>query len=146
MKRIEELEDFAYSQNYLVQKIHVNSNIKGCCLTNHKISAITVNISVIKNSADELCVLAEEIGHLETETTLPILDYIDPNFKKWLKRKNEILAMRWAIDRILPFNKLEKALREHENEWEATEELDVTIEFFRDAVEYYRRKGLMEAC
>ena len=74
---------------------------------------------------------------------LPVGDYIAPDFKKWLKRKNEIHAHRWAIDKILPYAKITQAIENGcANDWEIAEDCDVMVEFLQKAFEYYRRKGI----
>jgi hypothetical protein len=144
MTEFEKLIDYAYERNIDTYSEYYTSQAKGSCLTNEYGSIVVINKRVVNDKTDELCVLAEEIGHIETGAVLPVTDYINPDYKKWLKRKNEILACRWAIVRLIPPNRIQAALNNCcSNDYEIANYCGVTTEFLHSAVEYYKRKGIV---
>ena len=144
MTRLEQLEDYAYSQNINIFKSRFLSSKKASCMQDNNYKLIAINMAEIESSDDELCVLAEEVGHIETGTLLPVNTYINPDYKKWLKRKNEILADRWAINEILPPSRIQQSI---EDGCVSYSDIaccyDVTVEFVEKALLYYERKGIM---
>ena len=143
MTALEQLNDFAFDQDYTVFSKRIDSIEKGCCLTNSTVSVILINRTAIADSADEICVLAEEMGHLQTGAVLPVEDYIDPGHKKWTKAKNELRAERWAITKLLPPEKIQAAINYGcINNWEIAEYYDVTVSFVEKAFEFYRKKRI----
>ena len=143
MNRLEMLVNYAHNQAIKIFNTYSPSRMKGCCLVNDNGAAIMINKRAVENSRCELCILAEEVGHLETGSTLPFGDYLSPKYKRWLKVKNEIHAKRWAIKELLPFNDIQSAInRGCDTDYEIVKELGVTHEFFGQAVEYYHGQGM----
>ena len=143
MTKLEHLYDFAYNSDIEIYDYRHPSDIKGYCMADGNFYAAALNKSAIHNSADELCTLAEELGHIKTGAVLPFSDYINPEYRKWAKRRNEIVAGRWAIDKLLPIGKIQEALNQGCNsDYEIAEHCDVTVEFLNKAFEYYARQGI----
>lgn len=81
------------------------------------------------------CVLAEELGHYHT-TTGNILDQQDI-----CNRKQERRARIWAYDLLIDLSGIVKAYKHGcSSLYEMADYLEVTEEFLRDALEYYRSK------
>ena len=89
---------------------------------------INKNMSANKKA----CILAEEIGHYET-TSGDILDQADTG-----NRKQELIARKWAYNKVVPEEKISEAISEGYTEvWEIADHLDVDEQFLREALIYY---------
>lgn len=143
MTELEMLQDFSYEKGIDVFECYHESKIKGCCMVDNNKKAVLINKANISISADELGVLAEELGHLETGTVLPCENYLSPEYKKWLKRKNEILAKRWAYEKINLAEKIKRAIKSGCNcACEIAEEIGVNVDFLIKAINYFESKGI----
>jgi len=145
MTQLEKLVDYANNNDIEIsEEFFYASNHKGCCMVNENSKAIMLNKASIDCHADELCVLAEEVGHIETGTVLPVGDYLRPDYIKWVKRGNEIRAGRWAFTQILPAEKIQAALDDCcSNNYEIAEYCGVTEVFLHKAVEYHKGTGVI---
>lgn len=84
---------------------------------------------------DKSCVLAEELGHYHT-TVGDILDQT-----KAENRKQELRARLWAYNKMIGLNGIIEAYKHAcSNRTEASEYLNVTEEFFQEAIECYGNK------
>jgi len=140
---LEEMHNHADENNIVVRTSYYESPHKGYCFLLFDGAVVTLNSFYIQSSADELCILAEEIGHVETGTVLPIGEYICPQYKRWVKRKNEILALRCAIQRLLPPSKIQAAISKGNRGAHGIAKFcGVTEEFAESALRYYERKQI----
>ena len=81
---------------------------------------------------EKTCVLAEELGHYH-KSTGDIL-----HVKSTKNMKQEILARRWAYDRLIPLHKLIEAYNFGCNSrYEIAGFLEVTEEFLQETLNYY---------
>ena len=89
----------------------------------------------LKTSAQKACILAEELGHHFTSVG-NILNLENQN-----NSKQEQIARAWAYKRMIG---LESLIRCFERNcltiYEMAEYLDVTEDFLKDSLDYYRRK------
>lgn len=89
----------------------------------------------IRTSAEKACVLAEELGHYYTTYGNIIKqDTIE-------KQKQEFRARVWGYQRIITMDKLIAAYGKGcRNSYEIAEELEVTEEFFLEALQVFKQK------
>lgn len=86
-------------------------------------------------NAEKNCVLAEELGHHYTSSG----DI--SNLKDMRNVKQEKKARSWAINKLIPIEMFIEAFeRCRLNKFDMAEDLDVTISFLEETVEYYRQK------
>ncbi len=84
---------------------------------------------------EKSCVLAEELGHYYTTYG----DIIDQDSVE--KRKQELRARVWGYQRIITMDKLIAAYNKGcRNSYEIAEELEVTEEFFLEALQVFKQK------
>lgn len=124
----EELQEEADAEGLLVKE----KNLIGSdgLIYGNKI-AIRQDISVIKKG----CTLAEELGHHYTTYG----DIIDQGSIE--KRKQELRARVWGYQRIVTMDKLIAAYHKGcRNSYEIAEELEVTEEFFLEALQVFKQK------
>ena len=141
---LEELEDYAYENGIDLLSGTSLSTRKGSCMVMEEQSVIYLNEMRIKDAPDRTCVLAEEIGHIQTGTLLTCETYLRPENARCLKRKNERRAKQWSIRRLLPHIRIQKALDSGcRNDYELAEELQVSESFLQTAVNYYIGKGIV---
>lgn len=130
MDNWEELEQFCYDNDVQIIQQKFNSDrIKG--LYCNGMVALNKNIAT---TAERSCILAEELGHHYTTSG----NIIDPTSA--VNRKQEQIARVWAYCRHFDLDKLILCFRHgccsvHE----AAEYLEITEEFFLDAISYYKQ-------
>ena len=92
----------------------------------------------IENSADRKVKLAHELGHC-------VLSAFYNRYSKFdLITQHEYRANRWAVEELLPFYRLRKALETgHIEIWDLAEFLELTEDFIKIAIEHYERQGLL---
>lgn len=109
---------------------YFKSNAGGLCVGNK----IAIN-KAINNSADKLCILAEEIGHFLTT----VGDITDQT--KAENRKQENQARRYAHNIIIGLSGLIEAWENDcSNLYETAEFLNVNIGFLTETIEHYTAK------
>lgn len=76
--------------------------------------------------------IAHEAGHCATGCTHKISSSLD------LVEKHEYKANRWAIERYLPFDDINSAIKAgYTDLWELADYLNVSEKFLRKAIGYY---------
>lgn len=86
----------------------------------------------IETDKEKACILAEELGHYYT-TVGNILNQNDSN-----NRRQELIARKWAYEKILPIENILFAVQDgHTEIWDMAEYLDVDEKFLRDALKCY---------
>lgn len=89
----------------------------------------------IDTTAEETCILAEELGHYYT-TVGNIVDQ-----KQVSNSRLERRARAWGYQRLVPLDKLTEAYKAGiRNRFELAEYLEVTERFLEEAIKYYREK------
>lgn len=112
-----------YEQLIIEERPMINEGLyaDGCVWINKDMSA-----------NKKVCILAEEIGHYET-TSGAILDQTNTG-----NRKQELIARKWAYNKVVPEEKISEAISEGYTEvWEIADHLDVDEQFLREALIYY---------
>lgn len=86
--------------------------------------------------ATEKVVLAHELGHCITGS------FYDKHTIKTNRYKLEGKAKRWSYKKLVPFKELQSACEQGYTEyWQLAEYFDVTEEFIREVVDYYKIAG-----
>lgn len=95
----------------------------------------TIYLSKTLTSAEERCVLAEEIGHHETSYG-NILDLSDTD-----NQKQELRARNWASEKLVTLKGLTTAYKSGvRNHYELAEFLGITEEFLDESLAYLKKK------
>ena len=112
------------------ENFYFESNLKGLYIDKNIALA-----SSLKTSNEKTCVLAEELGHYHT-TVGNILDQ-----RKAENRKQELHARAWAYNKMIGLDGIIKAYEHNCHSLHETAEfLNVTEDFLRDALKYYKSK------
>ena len=124
------LQEAADTNLYVIENATFESNAKG--LINNTVIGLNKNLDT---TVEKTCVLAEELGHYHTSTG-DILDQSSSN-----NRKQEHNARLWAYNRLIGLRGIIKAY-EHKcsSRDEVLDFLDVTNEFFEEAIQAYAQK------
>ncbi|WP_028988057.1 ImmA/IrrE family metallo-endopeptidase [Thermicanus aegyptius] len=89
----------------------------------------------IPNTAEKVCILAEELGHYHTSAG-NILDQT-----KIVNRKQEQRARTWAYEKLIPLSVFVEAHKQGiQNRYEFAEYLGVSEHFLESAVQRYKEK------
>lgn len=129
MTTYEMLLNEAHSLGLIVKEVNLITR-KGRCVGD-KI-AIDKNI---KTDAEKTCILMEEIAHYKTT----VGDITDQT--KISNRKQEKLARSIAIENLCSLEKIVKAIENGAiDRYEVSEFLNITNEFFTEAIEHHRHK------
>lgn len=93
---------------------------------------IFMDFDNIASAAEEHVIVAHEGGHVVTGSTHKVCSHYD------LIEKHENIANRWAIKKMLPFEKMKAAMHAGYGEpYQLAEYFDVTEEFVHLAADYY---------
>ncbi|PTM58338.1 ImmA/IrrE family metallo-endopeptidase [Desmospora activa] len=120
-----------------------NSELKGF-YTGGRFPAICVNESIRTNVPLVRCVIAEEIGHYYTSVGFGF-----PRPYKIFQNQLEIIrgedrAWRWACDRLLPVDKLQRAVRRGiYTPWDLAEHFRVVEEMVHFRLKVYKIKHVL---
>ena len=131
MNEYEKLENAAAQNNVEIIQRHFKSDrIKGLYCDG------TIALSSdLKTIPEKACVLAEELGHYHTSFG----NIIDAS--RTQNQKQEMRARMWAYDRQVGLIGIVESFRAGcQTVSEMAENLEVTEEFLRDALERYRQK------
>lgn len=127
MKKIQELYNYADSKNIQIKTFtDKEKQLNGACLYDTKKCNIYLN-TAIETEVEEKCVLAEEIGHYETGIRKTKLN--DNDEQSYLLRSiNEFRAKKWAVGKLIPFERFKRFLGSNYSKFEVANELGVTEE------------------
>ena len=126
----EQLEEEVYRHEIEIYEKQMSPRLKGLYSDN----IIWLN-KRIKTMVEKKCVLAEEFGHYHTSAG-DILDQTNP-----LSRKQELIARRWAYNKLVPLSKIVSAHQLYlSNHYELADYLDITEDFLEDALSWYKSK------
>lgn len=93
---------------------------------------IAIDKAVIAGSAAERVALAHELGHIFTNA------FYSPISKISERIQPEQLAERWAINTLVPFDELKKAVKSDGDDiHNLSEHFGVTADFLQKALKYY---------
>ena len=124
------LNEAADTDIYVIENADFKSKAEG--LINGDVIGINKNVRLNKKRT---CVWAEELGHYHT-TTGNIL-----NQSSTMNRKQEYRARIWAYDKLIGLNGIVNAYRKGcHSQYEIAEYLDITEEFFVEAIQHYKNK------
>ena len=137
LTKFEELCELAYAQLIEIFEHALPERVRGFYYEDEFNKIISLN-SDIKDIAEKICVLTEEIGH-----SIYGGNQMGRHIPELMKRKYEFLARKWAYKKLLPIRKLIAALKSpyFHNYYEIAEEFDVTQDFLGAAIEYYKSTG-----
>ena len=97
---------------------------------------VLMDYSLIWSGASELVHLAHELGHCVTGSFYNVYSPYD------VRGRHERRADVWAIKKLVPKDELRRACAEIDfDEADVAERFDVTVDFLRKAIWYYREEA-----
>ena len=132
LNNLEKLEEIVSENNIdVIEDYHFESaRIKG--LYCNKVIAMSEKLQTLKEKS---CVLAEELGHFYTSTGTII------DMKYTQNRKQELRARMWAYNKEIGLQGIISAHKARcMNMHDIADYLNVTEDFFKEAIECYRNK------
>ena len=127
-----DLYDFAEQQNIEVVQYPMKENGSMSVMTEDGSCFIGIDKSVQDGGVQERVHLVHELGHCVTGSFYNIYATTD------CRQRHENTADKWAIQRLITEESLDKAVAEGYTEiWELAEHFGVTEQFMRKAVCYY---------
>lgn len=103
---------------------------------------LSIDYSLIQSERQELYIVAEEIGHCETNSLYPLSQVRNPLYKSNID-KAERRARDWATQALVPFDALLNAIEDTRDESELCDRLNISPAVLYYAVSYYKRKCLI---
>jgi len=102
---------------------------------------IAIDYAKILSFIDEVMKVAHELGHCETGSIYNPWAVCD------VRKQHENRADKWAIKKLIPKDELDQAVREGCTEvWDLAERFNVTEDFVRKAVSWYKFGNLYQCC
>lgn len=135
MKKLEYFYNYAEKEKISVLNASLDE-LKGFFYTVDNKNYIFLNYNKIKNVVEEKCILAEECGHYSVGA-IPLNIYSNDYNNKIINSKNEFRAFKWALDKLIPYDKFKSFLEKDLTKFEVANELEVTEEFLEKAYKYY---------
>lgn len=144
MNKLETLYEFAYDTGTTIVSRTFSNTKRAACMYIKPVKLIVLDVPAIKSWAEEMVLLAEEVGHYETGG----LYMIETTHNLPIARSNRIkcegLAMRWAYSYCLPPEEIERGVAYGlDDDWQVAEYCQVTVDFLHRAIEYHRSCGVV---
>lgn len=113
-------------------------------LVDGDVEAVIINHKLINSAYEETCIVAEEVGHIETGALYKLKYKNQPKFATTVSQA-EHRAKDWAFSFLIPIDKLKEVLESNyiQNDYEAAEALEVDVDTFLKSIDMYKRKGLL---
>ena len=135
LARIEELLDECNQSKVIVEYGNLPDNINAIFYKDCDTYPVIALSQTLKTQAEQCCALAEELGHYYTSYGNLLTD---SNVDKTIIAKQEYIAKKWAVQRLVSLRNIIKAYKAGaRNFYEMAEYLDVTEEFLREAFRKY---------
>lgn len=142
--KLEQLEDIAYQSDVQIHNFRFSDIKKAACVLLGDCKTIALDRLGISSTAEEVEILAEEIGHFETGA----LYIVNSTYNTPVARSNRIkcegTAKRWAYENLLKPDEIESAIAKNLGDIHlAADDCQVTVEFMNAAISYYRSCGIV---
>jgi len=136
MNKLEQLVDEANNLDIDTLTADLPANISGIYYCNGVDKPLIALNKTLPTLSEQMCVLAEEIGHFYTSYGNLLTD---PKTDNIVIEKQETKSRRWAVKKLVPFEKIIAAF-EHgcRNFYEYAEYIGTTENFLREAFNNYR--------
>jgi hypothetical protein len=142
MNDLECLYDFADGIGITVHDFRIKGLKKAACFHTDDIRAVVLDKPRIETSSEEKCILAEEIGHYETNSLYYLNETMNAPLARENRRKAEYQAKAWRAKKILPPDDLQTAIYKCVSIYDLSEYLNVTMTVLNEAFEYYWTQGI----
>ena len=143
MDKLDRLYSRAFDSGINITEGKFSKTKKAVCLGGEPYKNVIIDTPSISSRAEEVEILAEEMGHYETGALYVIQSTHNTPIALSNRRKYEAQAKRWAVKFCLSVSEIERAIHETlGDEYLAAEYCQVTVELFRKAVEYYQSTGV----
>lgn len=130
LKYEELLEEAEHNNIYVMEKVAFESDSKG--LINNDVIGLSNKLC---NNIERACVLAEELGHYNTNAG----NILDQNIVN--NRKQEHIARMWSYNKLIGLRGIINSYNAGcRTKYEMAEYLGVTIEFLEEAIKKYTDK------
>ncbi|MBQ7365342.1 MAG: ImmA/IrrE family metallo-endopeptidase [Clostridia bacterium] len=129
MTILETLYEQARADGIAVEHFPLPETVSVCVLVEGK-RYIGIDRTQLETSYEEAECLAHELGHCRTDTLYALGEKN--------RKKSEQRATEWAILRLIPYRRFQKALKNGCREvWEFAEELGISYRFAEKVIAYY---------
>lgn len=126
----DQLEQYAHEREIEICDVRFRE-VRSMAMEYRGAYSIAMDSCQLTEEKEQNAALLHELGHIETGTLHPISSYDSPG-------KGEYKAWKWAILRALPEERLRRVIADCGGRlWEAAEELDVTEQMIKRAMEHY---------
>ena len=130
---LEEVEERLFNEEIKIINFGLESEHKAFSIKKDGIKAICVDNCKITTSKEKRCILEHEYEHLR----LPKLMYQLDACSYEIAKKERIINHK-LIKQLIPYDKLKSLLKAHKQLHEIADELEVTEELLRAAIDYYK--------
>lgn len=138
MSTLTELYEAAYLNDVIVDCIQLNKANSLSLMDNSGDCFIALDPFRLKSERTEIVQVAHELGHCMTGAFYNRYSKLDNISQK------EYRANKWAVHKLIPFQKLQEAFDQGKIEkWELAEHFEVTEDFIDTVVQVYQNEGLL---
>lgn len=130
---VNELYDLAENESVTVAAFSLSKREALSTMDSDGQCYIAIDPHKVASSADEKTKLAHELGHCVTGAFYNVYSPCDS------RQRHENRADKWAIKKLIPEDELEEAVSDGYTEiWELADFFNVTEDFMRKAVSWYK--------
>ena len=142
MTKLEKLYQKAHDAEIDIYDRRISKGKKAICFYYDSDKTIAMDREAIASVFEETELLAEEIGHYETDALYMIEATANTPSARSNRLKCEARAKKWAVRHVLPVEDICKAAGKGcRMNYEMAEELGVTTDFLDYAINYYVSKN-----
>ena len=144
MTKLEHIEDRLHHNNVTMYEFAIDETIKAMSVVAKGKKAIALNRDALSGKADETAILAEELGHFETNAFYKITpDYNTPAARN-NRIKYEAMARNWAYREYCPPEEIEAAIASEGvyGVHAVADKCSVTVDFLHKSIAYHRSCGV----
>ena len=148
MTKLERLENLAFKRGINIHNYSVSKTKKAACY--HEVDgdfeykAILMDKSRINCKQEETKLLAEEVGHFETNALYMIEATANTPAAKSNRQKYEAQAARWCVKYLVPKKQIQRAFDNGRvMDYEIADFCDVDVHTFRRAMEVYSQENVI---
>ena len=137
LSKLDQLYDEACKYEIHVYNYHFSDTKKASCVRVGDYKTITLDKPAIKSQAEEMVLLAEEVGHYATGSCYRIEAAANFPLAKSNQQWCEERARRWKIEKLLPFEEMKRAILECPFVYELAEFFELQPGLVLEAYSYY---------
>ena len=142
LTKLEKLEDYVYDCDIHIHNAHFSKTKKAACI-GRQYKNIILDKQAIESNAEEGMLLAEELGHYETEGLFVMNADVNSVYSRFNRGKQEVKARHFSYMMYISASDIRRAAEWcGRDDYAIAEYMEVSVEDLRKAIRYYLSIGM----